>query len=276
MPNIFEYLDYRNFLKEYYNYKKSVDPDFTHRFVADKLLIDSGFFTKIILGKRHISPEIARRFADFIGLGKRETEYFNTMVQFCKAKKHEEKNRLFETLIAYNKSEKHVLSHEQYELFGAWYNLVIREILAYFPFSGDFDALSKMVVPKISPAMARKSIALLETLGLIKKNGHGVYVKVSPVWTTGEEARSLAVVNYQKAIMDIAKDAFDRFPKEKRYMSTLTVSVSHDLFDEIQNDIKALREKILSAAQNCKNPDIVYQCNFSVFPVAQQQTKDLS
>lgn len=272
MLNIFEYLDYRKFLKDYYEECKKTNPGFTHRFIAEKMSIDSGFFTKIILGQRHISLDIADRFALVLRFGKRETEYFRTMVLFCKAKRHEQKNSLFESLISYNKSQKHVLSRDQYALFDSWYNLVIREILAYYPFKDDFAALAKLVIPAITPAMAKRSIMLLQTLDLIRRNDDGVYEKVSPVWTTGEEARSLAVVNYQKAVMDLAKDAFDRFPHDERDMSTLTVSVSRKEYQEIQHDIKALRAKILSAAQRCNTPDSVYQCNFSVFPVARSHT----
>lgn len=271
MPDIFKYLDYRKFLNDSYEDRKRNDPSFTHRFVADKTSIDSAFFTKIIHGNRHISIDIASRFAQLLGLGKRETDYFRTMVLFCKAKNYEKKNSLFESLVAYNKSEEHVLSHNQYSLFGSWYNLVIREILAFHPFRGDYAALARMVIPAITPAMAKKSIRLLESLGLIRRTPGGVYEKVSPVWTTGEEARSLAIVNYQKAVMDIAKDALDRFSKDQRCMSTLTVSVSRSEYEEIQRDIKALREKILASARNCADPDSVYQCNFSVFPIARKQ-----
>jgi uncharacterized protein (TIGR02147 family) len=272
MPNIFEYLDYRKFLKDYYEERKKSDPGFTHRYIADKLSIDSGYVTKIIQGDRHISTGIADRFAAFLKFGKRETEYFRTMVLFCKAKRHEKKNALFENLISYNKSEKHVLSQEQYALFGKWYNLVIREIIAYYPLKDDYAGLGKMIIPHISPAKAKKSVELLESLHLIRRNQDGFYEKVSPVWTTGEEARSIAVINYQKAVMDITKDAFDRFPQDDRYMSTLTVSISRREYDTIQNDIKALREKILSAASRCGHPDRVYQCNFSVFPIARGQS----
>lgn len=271
MRDIFDYLDYRKFLNDYYEDRKKNDPVFTHRFVAERASIDSGFFTKIIHGERHISIGIADRFARLLKLGKRETDYFRTMVRFCKAKDHEKKNSFFEALISFNKSEKHVLSRDQYALFGSWYNLVIREILAFHPFRDDFAGLAKMVIPAITPAMAKKSIRLLESLGLIKRTAVGEYQKVSPVWTTGEEARALAIVNYQKAVMDIAKDALDRFSKDERYMSTLTVSVSKAEYEEIQNDIKKVREKILASARNCADPDSVYQCNFSVFPVAREQ-----
>jgi uncharacterized protein (TIGR02147 family) len=268
VPDIFDYLDYRKFLKNYHDDRKKNDPWFTHRYVAEKLSFNSGFYTKIIQGKRHISLKFAAPFAAFLNLGKRETEYFLTMVLFCKAKTHAEKNSFFEKLISFNRSKNHVLSQEQYAYFGTWYNPVIREVLAYYPFSGDYATLAKMVIPRITPAMAKKSIELLESLNLIKRHDDGVYGKVSPVWTTGEEARSMAIVNYQKAVMDLAKDAYDAFPKDERSMSTLTISVSAREYDEIRNDITALRQKILDAAQKCNAPDRVYQCNFFVFPVA--------
>jgi uncharacterized protein (TIGR02147 family) len=267
MPSIFEYLDYRKFLKDYYEERKRREPWFTHRYVASKIGFDSGYFTKLIQMKRQMSLKYTQKFIELLDLNTKEAQYFQSLIRFCRARTHEEKNHHFKELVGFKQCEKLVLSEQQYALFSNWYNLVIREILAYYPFDGDYQALAKMVNPAILPKQAKKAVKLLESLNLIRKGQSGCYKLVSPVWTTGEEVTSLAVINYQKSAMEIASGAYDRCPPDKRSMSTLTISISEKEYKEIEEEIRALRDRILAAARNCQKPDRVYQCNFAIFPV---------
>jgi uncharacterized protein (TIGR02147 family) len=268
MVNIFDYLDYRKFLKDYYQERKKEDSRFSHRFIANKLHFDSGYFSKIIKGERHISLRLVPKFITLLKLGKKEEEFFETLVRFCKAKTHDEKNRHFENLMSFKKTEKNILSAEQYKLFDNWYYLAIREIIAFYPFKGDYKELAKIVQPPIKPSEAKKAIKTLEKLKLIRKKEDATYERIVQVWSTGEEVKSVALVNMQQAMMGLAKDAFDRYSRNNRDMSTLTLSISEDEYLMISRELSRLREKLLDAAQKCSNPDRVYQCNFAVFPVS--------
>ncbi len=268
MVSVFDYLDYRKFLRDYYLERKKLDSRFSHRFIANKLEFDSGYFSKIIKGERHISRRLVPKFVALLKMGKKEAQYFETLVLFCKAKTHDAKNRYFETLMSFKKSDKNILSAEQYKLFDNWYYLAIREILAFYPFRGDYKELAGIVQPPIKPSEARKAVKTLEKLKLIQKSEDGAYRRIEPVWSTGEEIKSVALVNLQRAMMDLAKDAFDRYSRTKRDMSTLTLSISEDEYRMISREVSRLREKLLDAAQKCSSPDRVYQCNFAVFPVS--------
>ena len=268
MVSIFDYLDYRKFLKDYYRERKKKDSRFSHRYIARILEFDSGYFAKIIKGERHISLRLVPKFVKLCKLSKKEADYFETLVLFCKAKIHDEKSRQFEILMSFKKTEKSILTAEQYKLFDNWYYLAIREILAFYKFKGDYSELAKIVQPPIKPSEVKKAIKTLEKLKLIRKNDKGVYERIAPVWSTGEEVKSVALVNLHKAMMDLAKESFDRFKGDVRNMSTLTLSISEEEYKLISKELVRLREKLLDAASKCKNPDRVYQCNFSAFPVS--------
>lgn len=268
MVSIFDYLDYRKFLKDYYWERKKADPRFSHRYIARVLEFDSGYFAKIIKGERHISLRFVPKFIKLCKLSQKEADYFEALVLFCKAKTHDEKSRHFENLMSFKVSDKSILTAEQYKLFENWYYLAIREILAFYKFSGDYTELARIVVPTIKPSEAKKAIKTLKKLKLIRKNDNGVYERVAPVWSTGEEVKSVALVNLHKAMMDLAKESFDRFKGNERDMSTLTLSISEEEYKLISRELSRLREKLLDAASKCRNPDRVYQCNFSAFPVS--------
>jgi uncharacterized protein (TIGR02147 family) len=268
MKSLFNYTDYREFLKDHYESRKKDDPHFSHRYIAAKVGFDSGYFTKIIQGKRNISFKMISKFAQFLNLKMKETEYFESLVLFNQAKSFSEKKRYLEKIMSFKKTDAAVLGRHQYELFDKWYYLAIREILAFYQFRGNYSELAHMTVPEIKPKEAKKAVAVLEKAGLIQRNDSGAYERIEPVWTTGSEVHSVALVNLHRAMADLGKESFDRFGRDKRSMSTLTLSVSEREYKIIEEEIEAVRIKILSLARSCEKPDRVYQCNFNTFPLS--------
>jgi uncharacterized protein (TIGR02147 family) len=268
MNTIFDYLDYRQFLGDFYECKKKESPHFSHRFIAKKLGFDSGYFTKIIQKKRHISQRLSQKFVDFLKLGNRESEYFQTLVLFAKSKTQTEKNWHYEKLLTFKRSHASVLSKKQYEIFNSWHNLAIREMIACFKFTGDYVDLGRRLQPPISAAKAKKAVALLQRLGLVRRNQNGVFERLEPVWTTDREVESVIVNKMQLQMLDRAKEAYDNSLSEGRNMSTLTLSVSKGEYQRMVEDIAELRSRFLERARNTPAPDRVYQLSIALFPLS--------
>jgi uncharacterized protein (TIGR02147 family) len=268
MINLFNYLDYRKFLKDFQAAAQRNDASFSFRYFAREIGVDSGYITRIIAGKRHISLSLADKIACFLKLDKKQSKYFRLLVQFAKAKTQTEKSRHYEALLSYKKSPAAVLTEKQYGLFDNWYNPAIREMVACFDFTGDFADLGKRLSPPVSEAKARKTIAILCKLGLIKKDENGRYERIEPAWTTDRDIESVAVNKLQIAMLDLAKEAYDRFPRPARDMSTLTMSISHEVYKNMVEELSALRKKFLAMAVNCKEPDRVYHLNLALFPLS--------
>jgi uncharacterized protein (TIGR02147 family) len=268
--DIFLYTDYRKFLYDFYEAEKKRNSHFSHRYVAQKVgFSSSGFFSKIIQGKTNISNDLALRFAEFLKLKKNEADYFGILVLFNQAKSHADKKRWFEKIVAFSKSKVKIVEVSQYEFFEKWYYVVIREMLAFYPFKGDFGQLAKMVDPPISPPQAKKAIMLLERLGLIKQNSDGIYEQTDVLISTGYDAKSVAIHNFQLATLDLAKESIDRVAKDERDISTLTLSFSGELYGVVHERLKGFRREILELVKNdTGRVDRVYQVNFQIFPLS--------
>jgi uncharacterized protein (TIGR02147 family) len=68
--------------------------------------------------------------------------------------------------------------------------------------------------------------------------------------------------------MDLAKEAYDKFPKKVTNYSTLTLSVSKEAFFNITENLKLFRRQILEMVKHDSNADRVLQMNFQVFPLS--------
>jgi uncharacterized protein (TIGR02147 family) len=271
--SVFNYTDYRKYLADYYSFQKKSNPAFSYRFFARRAQISSsGFYKEVMDGKRSLSRSLIHRFSAAIKHNKKEADYFENMVYFTEAASIEERVLYFKKMMASYESKAYRLLGDQYEYFSRWYYVIIRELLACIRFKNDYQALARMVNPPIRPDQAKKAIRILEKLKLIEKDREGFYVRCSPVVTTGypsedERVHLMNVINFQKAMLRMADQAYDRHPLKKIDMSTLTLSVSEETYLAMKDEIASFRKRLLSMAEKEESPDRIYQLYYSFFPM---------
>jgi uncharacterized protein (TIGR02147 family) len=274
MDSIFSYTDYRKFLSDFYREKKALRKSFSYRFIASRVGFKSaGHFTQILTGKANISIMLIERFAEFLNLKKREAEYFQCLVLFNQAKNHEDKKRYFDKMTSFREATVRVVDAAQYEFYDKWYYTAIHELLDFYKFHGDYRELGRRIEPAISPIEAQKAVELLSGLGFIKKDAHGYFRKTSATITTGKSAPSLAVNSFVLNSLKLSAEAIDRFPRDQRNLSWLTMSLSQKSYDEIVDELRAFRRRALDIASQDPAADRVYQFNFQVFPLSKKQER---
>jgi uncharacterized protein (TIGR02147 family) len=270
MIDVYQYFDYRKLLKELYQERKAQDSKFSYRYICLKSGIRSpGYFSNVLAGKSNISLKVVLKLSQVFGLKRPEAEYFELLVLFNQAKTHDEKNHIFDRILKLKKSKVKTLDASYYELFRHWYYPAIRELMDFYSFNGDYRELSQMLAPPVTPKEAERAVGVLESLGLIRKNENGAYERVEALASTGDEIRSMAIVQFQQATLELAKQSFDAFPMEARDISTLTISISHRNFSKVKEKIRNVRREILELAKADEKTDTVYHLNFIAFPLTE-------
>jgi uncharacterized protein (TIGR02147 family) len=276
MSRVFDYMDYRTFLSDYYREEKQRNKKFSLRYFALKAgypQSTSSFFASVVRGRRDLSDEYILKFCKGLGLKNRECDYFEHLVRFNQAKRIEMKNRHFEKLLSSSSSKKQLVAHDQYDFFSKWYYLAVWGILGFCKQKKghvDYDRIGKILLPSIPKNQVQQSIALLERLGFIIIDKAGYYRQAYPVLSTGDEVRSVQIANYQIETMKMAIEAFDRCAPETRDISTLTLNISGSGFKKIKEKTQQFRKELLEIAKNDPQEDRVYQCNFQIFPLTRQ------
>jgi uncharacterized protein (TIGR02147 family) len=270
MINIFAYTDFRKYLTDYYEDRKKDEPRFSYRSLTALGGINPGNFAKMLKGERNFTLASSIKLSHALKINKREREYFRTMVQFCQAKNHEEKKRCFEELMTFKESRVRVLDAGYYMFYDKWYYTAVREALAFFPLTDDNSgSLGKCIVPNISAKQVAQAIELLLGLNLIEKDGNGLYKRTDALLSTGNNIRSLTLNNFVINTMKLAAQAINAGTKETN-LSSVTFSISDEDFNEVQEEVRECRRRILKIAQNCKIPNRVYQFNMQLFPLTQR------
>jgi uncharacterized protein (TIGR02147 family) len=264
--NIYDYTDYRRFLKDYYEEQKARSPVFSYRYFASKAGVNSsGLYKDIVSGRAGITRNMILRFSRAMKLTKRQIEYFEALVFFNEAKTIEEKKLYFERMMSFCDSKAFKVDAGHYEYYSKWYYVAVRELLAIGDFGDDYGLIGRSLEPRITKEQARKAIETLTGLGLVKKNISGHYKAVEKALTTGPDIKGLSIANFQKVMMDLAKDAIDTNPANYRNISTVTFSVSEEAFREISAELDACRKRIVGMIDRCGGEDRVCQLNVQLF-----------
>jgi len=274
LPNLFQYSDYREFLKDCYATNKARNANFSYRYLSLKAGINSSaFFKYVIEGKRNLSKGTLLKACHALGLKDRDAEYFENLVFFNQAKTIREKNLHFEKLTKLRGSyDVKRVEASQYAFYGQWYHSAIRELLEITPHRGDFRALAQTVVPGITPKQAQESVELMHRLGLIRKDAQGRWRQADPVLSSaGDPLAHQTVANFQIKMLDLAREAFDRWKSEERMMSSTTFSVSKESLDLFRKKIRQLRSELLELARLDEKPSRVYQLNLNLFPLSKAE-----
>jgi len=271
MPVIYEYLEYRQYLKDYYEHRKSIDPYFTYRYMASRVDLHSSHLIRIFQQKRHIVESSIPAFIKLCRLDEKEAEFFASLVAYNKARSDRLAKAAFEKLLAVTSVPVHGLTREQYSLFENWYVGIIRVLVSITPFTGNFRELAARLSPPISVAQAKKAIRVLEALQLIEKSSDNTYRLTDQFISTGEKWKTFAVRTFQKETMTLAMESLERHDKDERDISTVTIPVAKKDLPILKERITEFRKSLLRMVRDSENYDEVYQLNIQFFPVTKRK-----
>ncbi|MBN1761227.1 MAG: TIGR02147 family protein [Chitinispirillaceae bacterium] len=273
LPDLFAYLDYRKFLRDYCAAKRAKNTWFSYRYLSGKVGIKSGgFFSWVLQGKRNISGKLVYDLAGFFGFSRPQTAYFEQLVAFNQANTHEERKNAFDKLLSMRRGSVRPVGEEQSEFYRIWYYSALRELVSIYRITDEtVGEVTSVLSPTVKSAEVAKALALLVRLGMLRKNESGVYERCATVVSSKEQVPLVALHDYQIACMELAKEALDRFGKNERELSTVTMSIDNDAYMRIIERLAMFRAEVMEIARSVDKPSRVMQLNLQFFPLSRQK-----
>jgi len=277
-PSVFDFLDYRAYLRAYYEAQKRSRAGFSFRTFSKRASLRSPNFFKLVMdGDRNLGSETVPKFADAMGLVGSEREFFADLVAFAQAEDAAEKNRAFERIAASRRfrTARRIdgllltyLSH--------WYHPAIRELAASKGFREEPKWIAKQLRPAISPSQAAQSLELLQSLGLLQRDVHGRLVHAEPTLTTEHEVTAIGAANFHRQMLARATESIDNIPAKLRDLAALTVCVSPQTAALVKQRIHQFREAITEICDAESDGAVVYQLNVQWFPLSRDLESESS
>lgn len=273
--SIFDYLDYREFLRDFYREQKQKRSYYSFRFISQKTGVDPAHIVRVFQLKRHLSEKSLVPFINLFKFSTEERGYFDLLVAFNTARTERQARQAFEALIAYSGVKSQVMKPEQYAFYTKWYYTAVRALIAMRTFTiKDANAIAHMLSPPISVKESREAVKLLLKLGIVYAGPDGILHASDIHITSGQKWRSIAVKTFQAETIRLAGESLDHHPREIRDISTVTIGIKRDKMDEMRQRIADFRKSIMHLAEEDDEPDTIYQLNIQLFPITNTGTKE--
>lgn len=251
MANIYDYMDYRKFLRGKIEEYRQSNPNLSYRNLNMRFGFNSsGFLNTVLSGERNIGKKAMNNICKGLSLNEKESRFFETLVCFNQAKTVEEKDYFYNKLVAnYPIHHPKILEAKHYKIFANWYYIAILELVRTVNFDADPDWISKKLKPNVPAKVVSEALEDLEETGLIVRDNEGKFKRPDYMITTPDVVSSLSLIKFHEQLNELSMDALRKDQVCDKEYSTLTVATSQGVIQKIkkviqdcQNDIHALLE----------------------------------
>ena len=266
MERIYEFDDYRRFLKTFFDSRKKTQEKFSHRYFAQKAGFQtSSFCAHVMKGNRNLTEKSLPKMVRGLGLTGQQAQYFETLVRYNQSKTIADREHFLSQLNSLRRNTHFFkVNKSQYAYYDQWYYPVIRELAVYSNWNHDYKKLASLVRPKITEKQAKEAVQTLLEIQLLIPRENGTFAQHNEA-LTAEKIPATIIKETRKELILKSLDAAEQLEKTERNISGVTIAISKETYKEIEQEIDDLRKKILKLAVNDPIVDKVYQCNFQLF-----------
>ena len=270
-PDIFGYLDYREFLRRWFEWKKQVNPRFSYRLFARLSKQRSpSLLLHVMEGRRNLTPALVEAYKGALKLSAEEGAFFEALVTLDQGGTPQARNRAWERISATQRF-RHArrLEGASFRCVSHWYYTAIHELARQPGFRRDPEWVAAALRPSITAAQAEEAVAELLELGLLVEGPDGVSPAEASV-TTPHEVAGLAAHNYHDGMLGLARESLTRFRPAERHLVGLTVGVPAALVPRLKRELAAMAERLLDLCDGSDDAvEVVYQLGLHAFPLSQ-------
>lgn len=262
---IFEYVSYRDFLRDAYQRRKLKDPNLSMDVVGQALgWSDFSTLSKIISGKRKLPLEKVSRVSAFFKLFGNENLFFENLVKwndFSDSKSEKTCQQLLRRVQKQNVKVYQPVNEAEFYNF-----VIIRMTLRRFDGPLSAEDLAKLLSKELSGAELRQSLDIMKDKGLIKEKG-GLYSVPAECLHSENGNPNPGVRYYHRKMIYKAIQALES-PVEKRQFSGRTLCISKDSLADFKAAIHEALDQIADKFSDNRSEDKeLYQVNFHAFPL---------
>ncbi len=260
--------DMRAYLQQELVRRCKLNPSYSLRAFARLLEIESSALSKILAGKRTITPKMFEKMADRLRLNPEQTlTLAPKRPRRGDARKRDDQRAQI--------PDYQQLALDTFQIISDWYHYAILELIAVEDFQADARWIAKVL--GITPSEVNIAIERLQRTGFLTIDETGRWIDTAgAVTTVGNEFTAAAFQKLQKQILEKGIQALEETPLEKRDQSAVTLSINSALIPEAKQRIKKFRRE-LSAFLKTEGPhDHVYHLGISLYPVTKDRKEKQS
>lgn len=206
LPRIYNYYDYREFLKDVFMYFKNQKVSI--RTISKDICVSNAYFSMILSHKRNLDIKYIDNIADYISLNKSERNYLKNLVLLADSDNSETRSQAYKELSrfkSYNQNKKEdVISHKYIK---HWYYVAIRELSFMEGFRKDPSWIRNKLANKVTKKQANEALNFLDKNKLLFND---------QLVNCNEGIYKLALTGFHKEMLKIVSDSIETVSRDKR------------------------------------------------------------
>jgi uncharacterized protein (TIGR02147 family) len=276
LPLVYDYLDYRRFLRDWYTSKKKANPRFSHRaFVRRTGQRSPSLLADVMESRRNLTQAGIEGFCRALAFDDEQAAFFAELVHLDQAETPKEKEEVWSRISKTRRfREAHRIEGEAFASLSYWYYPAIRELACRSDFRDDPVWVAAQLRPTIEVEQARQALATLQNLEMIVKTPDG-FKPSEPSTVTPPQVIGLAVHNYHKGMTRLGHESIDRFEPEERQLYGITAAIPATLLPQLELELQDMVKRLLDIADGSEGErDLVVQMNLQLFPLSKPAEDD--
>lgn len=267
---VFEYTDYRDYLKNVLAQRISKNPKYSLRAMARSFAISPALLSQISNGQRNLTALNAVRLAKKLGLNKRESDYFCSLVQYQDAKHMESKALLLEKISALrSRRDIHSVPLDAFKALADWYHYAVIEALRIKKFKPTPKNLAKKL--GISSVEAELALERLVRLGMIEPTPDGGYKQTHNGRKAISTDANLALQTFHQQMLEKAIASLSSQSPKERHVGSETFALDLAQIPEAQRRINDFLDDMADYFSNSEKPTEVYHLGVQFFRLSRKE-----
>ncbi|MCB0357742.1 MAG: TIGR02147 family protein [Bdellovibrionales bacterium] len=275
-PIIWNYHNYREFLKDWLAYLKASQSAYSLRMIAKKTKISPSSITMVLKGQRTLTNNLLQKLTPYLNLNSQELSYLKLLIIVTDAKDPDKRLEALKKLQRFNDyRELHRQELETYKYLTKWFYVVIREMVNLDDFKNDPHWIREKLNKKLRSHEVSEALRFLEENGFIEVSNSKT-IKADKLVQCIDGIYKLSLSDFHKQMLSMAANAIDKVSSENRLILGHTVALSPSQYnfakEVLQEAINKL-ESLMPIPKNTEKKTDVYHFGLLSFPVTEINPK---
>ncbi len=270
--NLFNYSDYRTFLRDYVEHKKKKDPTWSYAVWARRLKLKSpSTLVMIVNGQRNPGDSLSKELTTYFKLNEKQQAYFEGLVRLEKVKA----DTRLAVLVMEDLSKAHPKGHfthlnaQQFSVISHWYFYAIREMVNLKHFVEDPKWISRQLGNEVNPKKITDAISTLLELKLLKRLPSGKLAQDQGRIDTSYDVADEGLKRFHSQMLEKAHHSIRSTPLDDRENVGTTFGIKKEKLPEAKKLIRKFKKDFCHLLEQT-NSDAIYQLEIAFFPLTKK------
>lgn len=275
-PQIWEFMDPVEYLRAYFEHKKTEGASFSYGLWAERIGLKSRSFLRLVLvRKRNLTEETAELISKSVEHSALERQYFINLVRLSRAGTISEREipgrelvRLRKRFALKTQNTRELRTTDLFEFLASYKIPRLQVLLTIDGIKKTEDRLAGFL--NLKEQDVQQMLAILQRLDLAEKTGSGEWSAKESKLVTADVLGNVALQSFHKKSLEEAIESIG-LPVEVRRFQSLVLALTSEQFESVNSEIRQFLEGLLqkygSSQKNDKDKLKIYQLNLNLIPV---------